>query len=121
MICKVKIFRSEGLEEYLRAQTVHPPVLGLDRLVDNIPTMDPAAVPTSQLLDMVDDRPFLLLPVGQVEIPAGCAVVPQQIVAAQDELIDARKVSDSVGRTIGVIAGGASVHDLPFHLVLGNN
>src|SRR5215469_12581033 len=41
--------------------------------------------------------------------------------AAQDELIGTREVSYRVGWSIIVIAGGPSVHDLPLHLVLGDD
>src|SRR6516164_2129098 len=64
MIGEVEIFRPKSLEKYLRAQTVRPPVPWFDRLVDDIPAVDPAAISASQLPDMVDDGPFLLLPVG---------------------------------------------------------
>src|SRR5262249_44265010 len=114
-------FRSDGLEKYLRAQTVRAPVLWFNRLVDDIPAVDPAAVPARQLSDMVDDCALLRLSVGQVEIPVRGTVVPQQIVAAQDEVIGACEVCDGVGGCIVIVAGGAPVHDLPFHLVLGNH
>ena len=41
--------------------------------------------------------------------------------AAQDEAVGRGEGGDGVGGTVFVIPRGASVHDLPLHLVLGND
>jgi len=83
--------------------------------------VDPSAVAAGQLPDVCDDGFLLLLAVRQVEIPVWGTVVPQKIVAAQDELVDGCEVGDGVRWTVVVIAGSAAIHDLPFHLILGND
>src|SRR6516164_9174979 len=62
---EIEIVGSERFEKHRGAQTVRPPVLGFDRLVDDIPTVDPSAVATGQLPDVCDDSLLLLLAVRQ--------------------------------------------------------
>jgi hypothetical protein len=121
VVGEIEIFGPERLEKYRGTQTVRPPILGFDRLVDDIPTMDPAAITSGQLLDVVDDGPFLLPSIGQVEIPTRGAVVPEQIVPAEHEPVGRREVGDRVSGSEVVIPRAASVHDLPLHLVLGDD
>src|ERR1700730_8033751 len=121
MIGEIEILGSERLEKHRGAQTVRSPVLGFDRLVDNVPAVDPSAIPAGQLLDVVENGPLLLGSVGQVEKPVWSPVVPQEIVAAQDEAVGRGEGGDGVGGTVFVIPRGASVHDLPLHLVLGDD
>ena len=40
---------------------------------------------------------------------------------AQREVVFERESGNRIGRTVIVIAARAAVHDLPFHVVLGNH
>ena len=73
---EIEIIRSDRFEKHPRAKSVRAAILGLDRLVDDIPAMDHAAIAASQLLDALDNRALLLLPGRQVEVPARGAMVP---------------------------------------------
>lgn len=48
-------------------------------------------------------------------------MVPEQIVPAQREVVFERESGDRIGRTVIVIAARAAVHDLPFHVILGDD
>ena len=111
----------ERFEKDRGAKAVWPPILGFDGLVDDVPAMDPSAIPAGQLLDVLDDGALLLPLAGQVEVPLRGAMIPQEIMAAQNEVIGSGKIGDGVGGTIVVVIGGPSVHHLPFHIVLGND
>ena len=120
-IGEIEIVRPEHLEENPGAKTIRPAVLGLDRFVDDIPAVHHSAVAPGQPTYALDDRALDLLPAVQVEEPVRRAVVPEQIVPAQREVVFERESGNRVGGTVIVIAARAAVHDLPFHFVLGDD
>ena len=61
---EVEIFGPEGVEEYGLAQPVRSSVLGLDRLVDDVPAVNDAAIASGERLDPVDDRAPLRITAG---------------------------------------------------------
>src|SRR5215831_993422 len=60
-VCEVEILRSEHLEEYRGPKTVRPAILGLDRLVDDVPAVHHSPIAAGQRPYPLDDRGLDLL------------------------------------------------------------
>jgi hypothetical protein len=80
-----------------------------------------AAITAGQSLNVLDNRALLLLSAVQVEKPIRGAVVPKKIVSPQGDVVLESEARDRVGGAEIFLSRRASVHDLPFHFVLGNH
>ena len=108
---EVDVIRPELLEKNSVAKTVRPPVLGLDRFVDDVPAVNHAAIAANHCLNVLDHRALQLRTRVQLEVPTRGAVMPKEIVSAQGEAVLKRESGDRVGRSVVVVATCTPVHN----------
>ncbi len=81
-IGEAEIFGPDLLQKDIRAQMIDAVVTGADRLVDDVPAVDPAAIPADHAGDATQHRGARRRTIGQFLEPFRDGPVPEQIVPA---------------------------------------